>query len=231
MRFSLLIALIAATFAVFAVWPGLDLSVSAAFFDGAGFPVAQDARAETVRLIIWDLAIAVALTSAGLLGASLLLRKPMLRLPARNWGLILALFVLGPGVLVNGILKREWGRARPADTLNFGGTRQFTPPHDITDQCAANCSFVSGESAGAMALAIALWLILSAWRTRLPSWVFHFGRALIIMIPLITALQRVAAGRHFLSDTVLASLFVALLAAVLVRVLSTPHDGPDGPRP
>jgi lipid A 4'-phosphatase len=225
MRLSLLLTLIAATFALFAVWPGLDLAVTAAFYDGAAFPVALDARAEAVRLILWDLAIAVALTSAGMLAVSLLLRRPVLRLSARVWGLIVAVFVLGPGLLVNGILKREWGRARPADTLNFGGTQQFTPPHDITDQCASNCSFVSGESAGAMALAIALWLILSAWRARLPDWAYRAGQAVIIAIPLITALQRVAAGRHFLSDALLASLFTALLAAILARIMLN-RDGP-----
>ncbi len=225
MRLDLLLTMIVATFALFAVWPGLDLTVTAAFYDGATFPVALDARAETVRLILWDFAIFVALVSAGMLAASLLLRRPVLRLPARVWGLILALFVLGPGLLVNGILKREWGRARPADTINFGGTQQFTPPHDTTGQCASNCSFVSGESAGAMALAIALWLILSAWRAQLPAWAYRAGQALIIAIPLITALQRVAAGRHFLSDTLLASLFIALLAAILARFILN-RDGP-----
>lgn len=214
-----LLGLVAATFAAFALWPGLDLIVTGAFFDGSTFPVALDHRAESVRLIIWDIAILVALASAGFAMASLWLRRPLLNLSTRLWGVIVLTFVLGPGLLVNGILKRQWGRARPADIQDFGGKAQFTPPHDITDQCAANCSFVSGESAGAMALAVALWLILGAQRSWLPTGLLRLGQALVIALPLVTGLQRIAAGRHFLSDVVLASLFVALIAAILARFL------------
>jgi membrane-associated phospholipid phosphatase len=40
-----------------------------------------------------------------------------------------------------------------------------------------------------------------------------------LCLPLAVALQRIAAGRHFLSDTVFASLFTLLLALVLSALL------------
>jgi membrane-associated phospholipid phosphatase len=39
--------------------------------------------------------------------------------------------------------------------------------------------------------------------------------------------QRVASGGHFLSDVLLSWLFVALVAAVLGRVMLRPAQGPD----
>ena len=49
------------------------------------------------------------------------LRYPVLGVPVRSWGYILLLYALGPGLLVDGLLKRFWGRARPADVQTFGG--------------------------------------------------------------------------------------------------------------
>jgi lipid A 4'-phosphatase len=98
---------------------------------------------------------------------------------------------------------------------NFGGSGQFTPAFWPTDQCASNCSFVSGEVSGATALA--LFLILIAYVNRL-----YFGPrtktflyALAIAVPLISVLQRVSAGAHFASDASLAILFTSGFAIVL----------------
>ena len=49
--------------------------------------------------------------------------------------------VLGPGIIVNGIFKSLWGRARPSQIVEFGGDKIYTPPLVITDQCDWNCSF------------------------------------------------------------------------------------------
>lgn len=206
-------------FAAFSVWPGLDLSVTNAFFNGGTFPVETYWGIEPLRLALWDTSVAMAILALGMTIATAFLRAPLLGLSVRPWGFIILTFVLGPGLLVNGVLKEHWGRARPSDTVNFGGTAQFTPPYQITDQCASNCSFVSGEAAGSTALAIALVLILAANRARLPHWGFRLGQGIAVAVPVFTAWQRVAVGRHFLSDVLLAALFVALIAAVLARAM------------
>ncbi len=214
-----LISVTLAVFAVFSLWPDLDLRVTGAFYDGQGFAVASNARIEWLRLALWDAAIAMALLAIGMTLATALLRAPLLGMGAKLWGYVVLVFVLGPGVLVNGLLKQYWGRARPADTANFGGTAQFTPPYMISDQCASNCSFVSGEAAGAAAFAIAVLLVLDANRARLPNWGVVIGQGAAIAVPLFTAWQRVAVGRHFLSDVLLAMLFVAVIAAGLARAM------------
>lgn len=214
-----LAALCFAVFAAFSFWPAIDLSVSQAFYDGATFPMASRWGIEPLRIALWDASIAMPILALAMGVAAAMMRRTLAGLAWQLWAYILLIFVLAPGLLVNGVLKEFWGRARPADTVNFGGTAQFTAVSQITDQCASNCSFVSGEAAGSTALAIALLLILAANRARLPNWGFRLGQGLAIAVPLFTAWQRVAAGRHFLSDVLLAALFVGLIAAVLARAM------------
>ena len=38
---------------------------------------------------------------------------------------VILTLALGPGLLVNGILKEDWGRPRPADITVFGGSDQY----------------------------------------------------------------------------------------------------------
>jgi len=54
---------------------------------------------------------------------------------------------LGPGLLVNSVLKEHSGRARPVQTVDFGGTQQFSAAWVWADQCRTNCAFVSGHAA------------------------------------------------------------------------------------
>ena len=113
-------------------------------------------------------------------------------------------------LLVNGVLKTHSGRARPADVAAFGGEAAFTPPLRMADECARNCAFVSGEGAGAVALAIGVGALAP------PSRGLRAGLA--AMAALVCAL-RVATGRHFLSDVVFAALLVGMLGLALHRLM------------
>jgi lipid A 4'-phosphatase len=147
-------------------------------------------------------------------------KGPILNLPARAWGFQALVFLLGPGVIVNGLLKRQWGRARPFMTQDFGGNAQFSTAWELADQCARNCSFVSGEAAGATALAISICMVLRANRHGMPPLVYQMGVGVALLLPLVTAWQRMAAGRHYLSDVVISIMLVALLAALLHWILA-----------
>ena len=108
----------------------------------------------------------------------------------------------------------NWGRARPANVGEFGGTAAFTPPLWPADECLRNCSFVSGEASGATALAVTIWLLSAPIR---PPWLRHGCRALAVGICLVCSSFRVVAGRHFLSDVVFAVLLVTGIALVLLK--------------
>jgi membrane-associated PAP2 superfamily phosphatase len=204
---------------VFSLWPGLDLATTGLFYTpGQGFVLDRSPALTTMRWAIWYLVEAsVALTLLGLVLAVIRIR--LIGLPLRVWGFAVLLFALGPGLLVNGVLKSSWGRARPADVVQFGGAHEFTPALLPAHECASNCSFVSGEGSASFALAVSAIVVIAALSPRLGSKLARVLTALAVVIALAGAAQRLMTGRHFLSDTVFAALFVIAIALVLFRLI------------
>jgi lipid A 4'-phosphatase len=220
-------ALVAAATALFLLVPGIDLAVSRLFYEpGHGFVLAHWPPAVILSDLVPWLARAIA---ALILVAALwlfLVERPLWRFDRKALVFITAAIALGPGLLVNTILKDHWGRARPAQITSFGGAHQFTPAPLPAAQCVSNCSFVSGHAALGFALvAFAFLLPPGAARRRAVAAALAFGAFI--------GLDRIAEGRHFLSDVVFAGLFVygttaalqwgivardALAAAPLVRL-------------
>lgn len=132
----------------------------------------------------------------------------------KQWRLPLAFIVvavtLGPGVLVNSGFKDHWQRARPYQVEPFGGTQQFTRAAVMTDQCKANCSFVSGHVACGFFLA-SLMLID---RRRQVAWAIA-GMAGGFTI----GFARMADGAHWLSDVLWASPITLLCSWLVWRLL------------
>lgn len=209
-----LLALTVVLHLIFAVWPTLDIAVSQFFWlaDG-GFWLAHSVFAEEIRMPIWLASVGVAVIAAVMLCASLL-RGAGARTDWRLWAFVTTLYVLGPGLLVNVILKQNWGRARPVTIEAFGGQKLFTPPFEFAGQCASNCSFVSGEAASAAAMVIVLAVCFG--REVAKPWRGAVYTALAGLFVLASAM-RVASGRHFLSDVVFAGLFMAIIARLLYR--------------
>lgn len=221
-RLSVLVAAAGAlVLALFGFWPQLDLMVTQLFYDPSrGFPLSQMPLLQDLRQQIWTISLLPVLVALPAVVLGLVLRRAaVLGVATRIWGFVAALYLLGPGLLVNGILKAHWGRARPADVLEFGGGAQFTPAYLPTDQCVSNCSFVSGEGAAVVALAISVLVILSqaAPKRRVLR---RLVEVLMAGFVVLGAGMRVTWGRHFLSDTLMAAILVALVAVLLWRVLA-----------
>lgn len=215
LRVVVLLLAILATLTLFGVAPDLDLWATGLFHVPGGGWSATTGLPEVMRLAVWRLSETLLLTCVGLLAFSLWAGSPVFGIPARLSGYVVTLYLIGPGLLVDGILKRVWGRARPADVVEFGGALSFTPPHIISDQCSRNCSFVSGEVAGAVAFAVALLALREALQDRLSPRLRRLMVGLALVAPVAVAAQRIAGGRHFLSDAVIAALLVLLVAALL----------------
>ena len=211
----ILLAATALGAAVFTLWPGLDLTVSALFHDTAsGAWMAEAPALAALRGLLWT-AGEIAVAVFALLFALALARRGKAEVPARIWGFGLLALALGPGALVNLILKDHWGRARPRMVAEFGGDAAFTPVLQITDQCARNCSFVSGEVAMTATLSMIAWLLLSARLAGRARAAFAFALAALIIG---SGFLRIAGGGHFLSDALFAALLAALLTLVLWRL-------------
>lgn len=219
-------------FVLFSARPQLDMWASGAFFDPVAGRFALDdwAPAEALRMAVWNVSIAMLLSALGLsLVAAMRRGRRVIWVPLRAWLYIVAVYALAVGILVETLLKRGWGRARPAQVTEFGGTARFTPPDVISDQCSRNCSFVSGEVAGAVALAIGLAVILAWAGPRLPRLLRAGLWTLALAAPVMIAVQRLGAGRHFLSDVLLAALLTGLVAALLARLFRPFPVGVDNP--
>ena len=115
--------------------------------------------------------------------------------------LLLVVLAIGPGLIVNGILKEHWGRARPRDVVEFGGDHRFTPAIVISDQCERNCSFTAGHPSAGFALA-ALGYAYMSRRRRCAVIAAATGFGLLV------GLARVAVGGHFLSDVLFSGFIV-----------------------
>ena len=195
----------------------VDVSFSHIFFDGSKFPAADVQIFHGIRHFTWNTAILVTLLCV--IGSILsLFRRQFLWVEPRKWYYSVLLMVTGPGLVVNEGLKKLWGRARPAEILEFGGTQFFSPALVPSDQCARNCSFVSGEASGAVAIAVIVWVLTDQSKSDLLR---HLLRIATIILAVTASFLRISTGRHFLSDVIFAALVVTGLALLLRPILPT----------
>jgi len=203
----LIVAALAVVGAVLFAVPALDHAAARLFYDGARFPAETDATVQAIRRAAripgWILAAAAAASLAWRLAR----RRWLFGLDRKAIVFLVAVAVVGPALLVNGILKEHWGRARPYQTVDFGGDKAFTPPLVPADQCARNCSFVSGEVAYGFFFAALGFLAVPPMRRRVFAAAIGFGTAIAVI--------RVAQGGHWLSDAYFAAVFTVAIAWLL----------------
>jgi lipid A 4'-phosphatase len=212
-RCSLLLALVM----VFLIFPQVDLGVSALFYDPAsGRFVSEGPILNLIRKgvppILYGTLVFVTLLWLG----DRFVPGPRMNRPSfRQVVFLFASLALGPGLLVNGVFKEWWGRARPSDIEEFGREALFTPAWMITDYCETNCSFVSGHASMAFwTVALAL-LLPRPWRRPAFAGALVFGA--------VVGGARIVVGGHFLSDVVFAGIMTVALTLWLHRAL-VPED-------
>ena len=192
-----LVASLLAISGFFLLFPGLDLVVSGEFVTrGTGFALTDDATLRTVRDIGTWITVAILAGSLAALTVPLIARRLPAFLKPHQALFLISVYLLGPGLVVNGIFKNVFGRARPRDIFAFGGNEIFTPVWTVHGGCSGNCSFVSGEGAAAAAMLALIFVIPR--RDRLAV-----GLGLTAVAAMVS-LNRIAFGGHFLSDVLLA---------------------------
>ncbi|MEO1380083.1 MAG: phosphatase PAP2 family protein [Pseudomonadota bacterium] len=185
-----------------------DLQISALFFDAErcaqtrdsstfcrGFSLAEEPVLRTIRQILQTLptwlGIAVLLWFIADWWIGLRWKDTGFRQKAA----LTTTLIIWPLLIVNGVLKAFWGRPRPWQSEPFGGTSPFIEAGRISEHCAANCSFVSGEAASAGWLALLVFIFPPALRPL----------AAMILIPasIFMAGLRIGFGAHYTSDAFL----------------------------
>ena len=148
----------------------------------------------------------LAVTGAALLVAGTIRRKSS-RL--RLYGLfILLCVVVGPGLIVNAVLKDHWGRPRPRQIVELGGRLEYVPPLLLAGTHGK--SFPCGHCSVGYLYAVGWWL----WRRRHPRWAAGSLAAGVVLGTLL-GIGRMAAGGHFLSDVVWSGLIALGVAHTL----------------
>jgi len=209
-RTGLIVAFViaAAVGLAFGIFPQLDLAISHYFYgiaDSANnmfafriYPPTMMAR----DIGIWVGTVLV-LPAVAALVVKLILPRRKLWISGRAIVFLIATLALGPGLLVNIFLKDHWDRPRPIDVAEFGGSQHFVAWWDPRGDCPNNCSFVSGDVAGAF------WNIAPAALAP-PQWrALAYGAALALGTGMATL--RVMAGGHFTSDVAFAGIFTFLI--------------------
>ena len=183
------------------IFPEIDLTVASWYYVPAkGFPLARLPIFSFIMVALPDLVIG-ATTLAAVIGIAATIRREEIWGITGKKALFLAIsLAAGPGLVVNTLLKDHWGRARPHQIVEFGGSAQFSPAVLWSDQCARNCSFPSGHAA------LGFWLI--AFAMILPAPWRGIATGVALMIGTLVGLMRIAQGAHFLSDTLAAGLIV-----------------------
>ena len=170
-----------------------EIYVSAMFYENDMF-VGRQPAVVTVRTLLKLVYVAGLICAIAGIWYGYARHGHFLKLSTARWMVVLATLVVGPGLVANVLLKDQMGRARPHQTEIFGGTKTFTPPLIMTNQCEKNCSFVSGEASSMFALFFGLAMVAGSRARSL----FALGLAMGAFAGLI----RMAQGAHFLSDIV-----------------------------
>lgn len=190
---------------LFGIFPGLDISISAPFYD----PVKKDflLHWSPTLMFLRDAAmwIVTALAAPAFIALVVKILHPRSRLliAGRAMVFLIATIAIAPGLVTNVLLKDNWPRSRPVDVPQFNGQEPFTAWWDPRGICHNNCSFIGGESSGAF------WTLAPAALTP-PSW-RPLAYAAALLFGAGVGMLRVSFGAHFFTDIVFSGIFTYLI--------------------
>lgn len=210
MRSSFLVitTAIAASLASLVIWPQIDLAVSALFYETQNGFVWREFL--PFGVLAWLASYGSRILGALLIGGGLIAawrRRPLLKLSSKAWLFLFLGLLIGPGLVANLVFKDNWGRARPRDIIEFGGTAQFSPAFYVRKECAKNCSFISGDASFGFYLPSLAYVVPLRHRRRVFWSALGAGS--------LFAVARLIIGAHFLSDVLFAGFFMFLTMALL----------------
>ena len=199
---------------LFVLIPEIDLAVAELFFTpGVGFEENGTTRERLFHRSVGVLLVVGNIGLIALLLSERLARRARSRITGKNLAFLLIVLTLGPGLIVNALLKENWGRARPVELVQFGGTKEFTSAFIPSHQEGG--SFSSGHAA-----ASAYWLLAALLIAPRRIWLVGIA----VVYSLAVSWMRMAAGGHFLSDIVTSYFIVAILAIGLYGIFNKPRQ-------
>lgn len=215
-RIPLLIAALALIpIALFTLWPEFDLQVSSYFYDEATarFPLYENKILRFASKISVPVILLFIMTATVLAVYGILRKHTVLGLTKARYIYLMVLLLVAPLITVL-VFKNTWSRARPMEVVQFGGEVAFTPYYEPTDQCAEDCSFISGHtSRGFYFLGVVF--LLQAWQSRWRRPV----QLLLGAYAVQAGVLRVITGQHWSTDVLFAAIIVTTIAWQFYRLL------------
>jgi len=136
-------------------------------------------------------------------------------IPCRNVCLVFILaMMLGPGLIINVLLKPGWGRPRPRQIEQFSGIEPYRPfyaprfGYTGSDQYK---SFPSGHAS--MGFYFFVVAVVGARLKNRPMMIIGYASALVLGTTL--GITRIAQGGHFFSDILIAALIAWWIALIV----------------
>nr|WP_321266238.1 phosphatase PAP2 family protein [uncultured Sulfurimonas sp.] len=193
---------------LFVLVPQIDLLVAGLFYDNVEFPLNGSLIEEFFYHSVKPIIIIFALSTLSIFFYNTIKKKNILNINSAVMLYTVLILTIAPLLIVNTTLKENWGRARPAQTIDFGGQKEFTSAFMMSDQ--GGYSFSSGHSAAAFSL---LGFALLAKRRQ------NLFVKIVLIYGTLVSLARMAAGGHFLSDVVTSFFIVYIATHVLYKLI------------
>jgi len=179
--------------------PQIDLYVSSLFYDGKTFTLNHTFLEAFFYHSVQPLILIFSISSLMIFLYNIITKKNIFNINSKVILYIFLVLSIAPGLIVNVILKDNWGRPRPAQTIEFGGKMNFMPAFIPSKQ--DGYSFSSGHTAAAFSL-IGFVLLLKRRKKLWMTFALTYG--------VLVSIARIASGGHFLSD-VLTSFFIVYI--------------------
>ncbi|WP_075184651.1 phosphatase PAP2 family protein [Teredinibacter haidensis] len=200
------VSLFLLTVIFFLVWPNIDLVITGNYYADGQFIYGNNAFVRFIYLLFAKIHIAyILLFIAGIV----VCHQKKWFAAKKSWTFLLITLIVGPGILVNMVLKENTvGRPRPQNVEQFGGEMPFASVFHYSGNCDSNCSFVSGHAA------IGFYLMAVAWVRQRRIW-FVYGITLGALVGFVRILQ----GGHFFSDVVMAGWFTYFTYLLIAKLM------------
>lgn len=211
-KYLLFLLLFFLTGVILKIFPQIDIDISGLFYDmERGFYLNDSPAAMTVYNAVNYITAALIIFYASVIAVDIFFKKNLFGIGRKTLAFLLITLILGPGIIVNAVLKENVGRPRPEAVIEFGGTDTFVGPFTISNACESNCSFVSGHAALGFYFMAFGFAAAGVARKRL--------LALGFLIGIIVSLARIVQGRHFFSDTLFAFFFVFTVITLVYELM------------
>ena len=135
----------------------------------------------------------------------------------RRWrraaGFLTLVMLLGPGLLINGVLKPEWGRPRPRQLVEFGGSESYRAVWQPMNKAPGRKSFPSGHASIGFFLMVPYFLLRRHRRA---------GRVILMLgigAGALVGLARIFQGAHFVTDVFWSGVLVYATGWCISQVL------------